>query len=186
MIGLLKGEVVFSEGQKALILTPGGIGHEVFYFSPLSCGEPITLHTTLIVRENEHSLYGFKTLGEKKLFELLISVKGVGPKSACALLFALGMETTLSAIRREDKKTLGKAPGIGPRSAAQIILDLGPKIKNFSPPVEHTPSTVSEALLACKELGLEEVRVIPLINRFSSQNPSLGAEELVQLVLREV
>ncbi len=211
MIGFLKGEVLFSDGSEAIVGTPSGIGYEVCFSEILTEGADITLYTSHIIRENAQLLYGFRTLREKKLFELLVSVKGVGPKSAYGLLMALGFEQTVGAIQREDKKALSKAPGIGPKAAAQVVLDLGPKIEKVVMYSENyqmgiifptqqpramskesatawgaDSQIVHEAVMACKELGFKEESIEPIIHRLVQENSIAKPEQLVHLVLKEV
>ena len=191
MIGHLRGEVLLSGEGRAIVATPGGVGHEVFFPGPLGVGERVSLYTTLVVRENEQSLYAFRRPEEKRLFEMLIKVKGVGPKSAASLLSALGAGVVLAAVRAEDKRALAKAPGVGPRAAAQIVLDLAPRVKRLAERFpEEAPrgasSPADEAVMACKELGLREERVAPVIERMARADPSLDPEELVRQALREM
>lgn len=128
MIGYLQGEVIFSDGHEVILLNNSGLGHQIFYRGVLAEGSRASLFISHIIKEAGEELYGFQTLRKKKLFEILVSVKGVGPKSAFSLQEALGTNQIYEAISTENKKALSKAPGIGPKAAAQIILDLGTKI----------------------------------------------------------
>lgn len=128
MIGHIQGEVLFSDGHELIILTNSGIGYQVFYGQILAEGSHASIYISHVIKEASEELYGFHTLRAKKLFEMLTSVKGVGPKSAFNLIMALGEQQIITSISLEDKKALTKAPGIGPKAAAQMILDLGSKI----------------------------------------------------------
>lgn len=128
MIAHLQGRVLFSDGQETIILTVGGIGHQVRTHLVLPEGQNINLYIAHIIREASQELYGFSNLREKKLFEMLLTVNGVGPRGAYSLVSVLGTNVVLNAITLDDKKTLAQAPGIGTKTAAQIILDLRPKI----------------------------------------------------------
>ena len=128
MIGHIQGEVLFSDGNEVIILTTSGIGYQVFCDQVLAEGSFSSLFISHVIKEASEDLYGFKTLRSKKMFEMLTSVKGVGPKSAYNLIAALGVNQIITAVEFEDKKSLTKAPGVGPKAAAQMILDLSGKI----------------------------------------------------------
>ena len=148
------------------------------------------LYLSHVVREHAHDLYAFRSLRDKKMFEMLTQVKGVGPKSAYSLVMALGAHAVAQAVALEDKGQLAKAHGVGLKAASQIILDLAKnihKIRMYSdkpctlegPTNEmpggkdlETPNTspsdniLQEALLACRELGLREEHIIPKASTF--------------------
>lgn len=128
MIGHIHGKVLFSDGKEAIILTAIGVGYQVHFNGILTEGSQASLYISHVIKENSEELYGFKSLREKKMFELLTSVKGVGPKSAYSLLSAVSIDQIIDSVTRESKTLLVKAPGVGPRAAAQIILDLSNKI----------------------------------------------------------
>lgn len=213
MIGHIQGKVIFSDGVETIVLTSSGIGYQVFYNKVLSEGSLASLFISHQIKEASEQLFGFQNLRDKKMFELLTSVKGVGPKGAFNLLGFLGTESIIDSVLLENKKALTKAPGVGPKAAAQIILDLVKKItkiRMYSPSykletdnledlpvfkvtevIENYPADVSheimnEALVACKELGFREDEVIPLAQKILSRNEVLKAEQLVHLVLKEI
>ena len=212
MIGFLKGEVLFSDGIETILLTSNGVGHQVYLNKVLVEGSTNELFISHIVKEASEELYGFTTLRSKKLFEVLIKVKNVGPKSAYSLISALGADQIIDAILLENKAVLKKAPGVGERAAAQMILDLAGKIskvkmytdrnKIMDPSsdqrenIEHQSIIeesvqaesliLSDAIMACKELGFQEDKILPLANRVMNENKILKAEQLVHLVLKEV
>lgn len=128
MIGFLYGTVIFSDGQEAILQTSNGVGHQVYLNKVLVEGAPAGVYVSHIIRESEQTLYGFESLRAKKLFETLLQVKGVGPKSAFALMSALRADEIIEAVQSENKKALKAAPGVGEKAAAQMILDLSKKI----------------------------------------------------------
>lgn len=128
MIGFIQGEVLFSDGHEVVLNTASGIGYQVYFHRVLAEGGWASLYISHVIKEAAEDLYGFETLRDKKMFELLISVKGVGPKSAYALMASIATDQIIEAISLESKKTLTSAPGVGPKAAAQILLDLGNKI----------------------------------------------------------
>ena len=216
MIGHLQGEVIFSDGVEAVVLTNSGIGYQVYISQVLPEGRHASIFISHVIREASEELYGFKTIREKKLFELLTSVKGVGPKSAFSLVGAVGVDQIINSILFDDKKTLTKAPGIGAKAAAQMILDLQGKIsrikmysnrsmgvQDVSEPsaisveglieevemnstVENQDLIIKDAIMACKELGFKEDKIVPLAQKILATNKISKAEQLVHLVLKEV
>lgn len=117
-----------------IVIDVGGLGYKVYMSESGieklgNIGEKIKIHTYYRVREDDISIYGFNTLEELKMFELLIGVSGVGAKTALAMLAVCEPSEFALAIISEDVKTLTGIPGIGPKSAKRIILELKDKIK---------------------------------------------------------
>ncbi|MBR5360710.1 MAG: Holliday junction branch migration protein RuvA [Lachnospiraceae bacterium] len=132
MIGYLKGEVA-GIYEDRIILEVGGIGYNIYM--PASSldlidgsGISIKIYTYLLVREDSLSLYGFLTKDDLDLYKLLISVNGIGPKGALALLSVMTADDLRFAILSGDAKAIGKAPGVGPKTAQRVIIDLKDKI----------------------------------------------------------
>ena len=191
MIGHISGTVLFSDGREALIAVPGGLGYQVHFNATLEKGSSCSLYLSCVIRENAHDLYGFPSFRDKKMFEMLTEVKGVGPKSAYSLVALLGTDTVIEAIDSEDRTLLTKTPGIGPKAAAQIVLDLAKKIRHISPyPAEGgrgEPSDIlSEALSACEELGFKADAVSGIARKILRDREVSGSDQLVRLVLREI
>ena len=223
MIGLIHGEVVFSDGNDLILLTNSGIGHEIYFAHVLPEGSRTAIFISHVVKEASEELYGFKTLREKKMFEMLTTVKGVGPKSAFSLVASVGSSNIVDAIMFENKKVLTKAPGIGAKAASQMVLDLSGKVQkikmysNRSYSVSHNEAQVAsshpvsevqisfdetehvnesahfmdetvlrDTLMACKELGFKEEKIIPLAQKILNENEITKPEQLVHLVLKEV
>ncbi len=147
MIGVLCGKVLFSDGQEIIVLTDTGLGYQAYCHHILPEGGKNALYVSHVIRENNEDLYCFKNLREKKLFELLTTVKGVGPKSAFNLVSKTNTEEIISAIGLDQKKTLTRVPGVGTKAASQIILDLQKKIKKVkmysSEPLRVTETSTS-------------------------------------------
>jgi holliday junction DNA helicase RuvA len=132
MIAFLTGRVVGKSPTHALIEVYG-VGYQLamssssLYALPPD-GDTVTVHTYLYVREDELSLFGFESLAEKKAFELLITVSGVGPKVALAALSTLSPDDLAAAVAAEDVAMISSVPGIGAKTAQRIILDLKDKL----------------------------------------------------------
>lgn len=215
MFGFIEGKVVFSDGQESIIKTESGIGYQVYFSQILPEEKQASLYLSHIVRESLEDLYAFNNLLEKKLFELLITVKGVGPKLAYSLIAKLGAEAIIDAVRIENKKVLSSVSGVGPKAASQIMLDLAKKILkvkmysavplnewsavqgNASFGVQNVSAIsasdksaekniLDEALWACKELGFKEEIVLSLARKILSEHEINRPEQLVHLVLKEI
>jgi Holliday junction DNA helicase RuvA len=132
MIASLSGTILKIE-TSSLIIGVGGVGIRVFVPRTVledvgGVGRSLRLHTHLIVREQELSLYGFETEEDLQLFEVLLSVNGVGPKVALSILATLSPELLKSAIMREETAVLQRVPGIGKKTAERIMFQLRDKL----------------------------------------------------------
>lgn len=224
MIGFLSGLVLFSDGQEVILQTPSGLGYQIYYHKVLVEGSSASVFISHIIREDSETLFGFSSLRAKKMFELLLSVKGIGPKSAYAMVATLSIDDIITAVKLESKNTLTKVPGLGTKGASQIILDLSNKIdrvkmysdatikghlvgtpSEFSavelPLMEKAPTATTinqnqelinqhqimqDTLMACKELGFKEDKVIPIAQKILAANLIHKPEQLIHLVLKEM
>lgn len=154
MIAFIKGKV-HQVSLDGVIIETSGLGYHVYFARPelLHLNEEVFLYTYHYVREDEQSLYGFLTQEAYELFLRLISVKGVGCKTANAIFGAATSAQLIQAIEQADVAFLKKMPGIGAKTAQQIILDL--KGKLVSEPIEKAGQSlqISETLDALKQLG---------------------------------
>ncbi len=158
MISYLKGKIIIKDSN-FVIVDIGGLGYKVFlnesFLNELNVGNDLELYTYLNVREDALDLYGFKSSDEEMFFELLISVSGVGPKSALSALSIAIVKDLIDSISREDSSLLVKVSGIGQKTAQRIVLELATKVSklpNFTQ-TDYSSSTNSqieeiEALLA--------------------------------------
>ncbi|MBP6471007.1 MAG: Holliday junction branch migration protein RuvA [Chloroflexi bacterium] len=132
MIASLSGTIQFI-GPDHLVIKVGGVGVRVFVPKTVledvgGVGRSIMLHTHLIVREQDLSLYGFESTEDLQLFEVLLTVNGVGPKVALAILSTLSPELLKSAIMREETAVLQRVPGIGKKTAERMMFQLRDKL----------------------------------------------------------
>ena len=165
MIGYLRGRLRAREAGR-LLLDVNGVGYVVD--SPLSTfldlpadGAEVELLVNTQVREDSIALYGFRTAAEREIFERLIGVSGVGPRTALAALSALGPQTLAEAIRDGDARRLSSVPGIGKKTAERIIIDLRDRIGTLPPGGEARPRKASagvedDVLSALVNLGYPE------------------------------
>lgn len=221
MIGFLTGEVLFSDGNESIIQTTSGVGYQVFYNKVLVEGTSAAIYIAHIIKEDSETLFGFSSLRAKKLFEMLLTVKGIGPKSAYNLISNLGVNEIINAVNLEAKATLTKVPGLGTKGAAQIVLDLAGKIDRvkmysdstkvvrggLAPSAKIDFTTIEETtfieevvsvgsinqheimndtLMACKELGFKEDKIIPIAQKILGANLITKPEQLIHLVLKEL
>ena len=130
MIAAVRGTVI-ARGADHVVVETNGIGYKVFV--PRHPGrDEVLLHTHQVVREDDESLYGFETREELALFEMLISVSGVGPKAGLALLSVARAAEIAAAIASADAALLARAPGVGKKTAERLIVDLKGKIGRVS------------------------------------------------------
>ena len=132
MIAYISGKIV-QKTDKSLIISVGGVGYQVFVSTDVlarspGVGETIELSTYLAVRENALDLFGFETIDEKNFFELLLSVSGIGPRSALSILSIAPMTTIKKAIGSGDTSYLTKVSGIGRKTAEKIVVALRDKL----------------------------------------------------------
>lgn len=202
MIGYISGTVVYSDSLKSIILTAQGVGYEVHTATPMVPNRDTALYISHIIREDSQSLFGFESAEEKKFFEMLLDVNGIGPKSAYALVSHLGVQQIISAITFENVDVLKSAPGVGKKSAEQIVLSLKDKVAKLEigfatkeKPVKAGAKVgtevldaglVKETLAACQGLGYKDVDVLPLIQRHLQSGAATRPEELVKLILKEM
>jgi Holliday junction DNA helicase RuvA len=131
MIAHIKGEIA-EKFENSVIVDVNGVGYEIAItsldYDSVVVGETQKFYTHHAVRENGEDLYGFSSLAAKKLFELLISVNGVGPKAGMAILSLAAPEDVRNAIANADVKFISKASGVGKKSAERVIVDLRDKV----------------------------------------------------------
>ena len=164
MISFLKGRLVHKDPTH-VVIEVNGVGYHVNIslqtFSEIKDQENILLHTHLAVREDAHVLYGFSSEIEKKLFQQLISVNGVGPSTAIVMLSYMTTEELRLAIIHEDASTLQRIKGIGGKTAQRVIIDLKDKLRkdtyeDAAPAISGMKHNTlrSEALSALITLGI--------------------------------
>jgi holliday junction DNA helicase RuvA len=172
----VKGTVDFV-GPEYIVIENNGIGYQISTPNPFiyssKMNTNVTVYTYHYVREDLMALYGFETREEKKLFTKLLNVSGIGPKGALAILASGEVQQVVSAIENEDESFLVKFPGVGKKTARQMILDLKGKLQDIVPDyfpnlfnadtfpteAESTNNAFEEAVLALKALGYSDKEV---------------------------
>ncbi|MCC3216819.1 MULTISPECIES: Holliday junction branch migration protein RuvA [Chryseobacterium] len=144
-----------------------------------------------IIREDAHLLFGFNTRSEKEMFNLLISVNGVGAVSALILLSTLSLDEIASAILSGNSALIQKAKGIGAKTAERIIVDLKDKVQKYSDPNANISVMVDnkikeESLSALEVLGIPKRTSEKIADKIIKQNPNISVEELVKQILKNI
>lgn len=162
MIAHVRG-IVTEKFAGSIIVDVTGVGYEVAVplgdFDRVVLNDEVLLHTYHHVREQAEELFGFSSLAAKKLFELLITVQGVGPKAALAILSLGGVETVRNAVANSDSAFITKASGVGKKTAERVVVDLSDKVGlpthygRKDDPVQTELNTNDEALEALMALG---------------------------------
>ena len=165
MYGYIRGIITDVESSH-IIIDNNGIGYIVFVPNPYSyqINNEYTIYTYTHIREDEYSLYGFKTSEEKELFLKLISVKGLGPKMALPMLATGSITGILNAIDRENILYLKKFPKIGDKVARQIILDLKGKLASSSQVNVNINHELLDALTALGYKQADIKKIVPNVN----------------------
>lgn len=163
MIGQLSGRLATRDVERVEVATPGGVTYEVAIplgtFETLPrVGEPVTLFTHLVVREDEWALYGFATAHERAVFRRLLGANGVGPSLALGMLSRFQADRLVRAIRERDVETLQSVPRVGRKKAQQLVLDLADKLDDLSGDgtrAGHSPAPgADQAARALVSLGI--------------------------------
>jgi len=177
------------------VINVNGVGYyagiSLMTSQQLSLNKETFLFIQQIIREDAHLLFGFKTRLEKEMFNLLISVNGVGAVSALILLSTLSLDEIASAILSKNSALIQKAKGIGAKTAERIIVDLKDKVQKFSNPEENISLAVNnkvkeESLSALEVLGIPKRTSEKIADRILKQNPEASVEQLVKQILKNI
>lgn len=191
MISLLRGTVVALSASSATIEV-GGIGFKVLAtattLSELRVGKEDLLHTSLIVREDSLTLYGFADEDERDTFDILISLTGVGPKIGLAVLSVHTPDILRSIVEREDIPGLVQVPGIGRKGAQRILLELGTKLGPARSQVEvATPASVAgDVVAALVGLGWSEDAAGKAVLAVEEEHGSMPVSNMLRLALQKL
>ncbi len=187
MISLIEGKVIEKAGDRAVV-SVGGVGYEVLLPAPAlgrlpALGRGTRLYTRLQVRDDDMVLYGFSSVEERTLFDHLVTVSGVGPKVALAILSVLSPEALRRAVSGGDTAALTLVPGVGKKVAGRVILDLKDKIgTTMGETVTGPVAEVREALLALGLSGQEAQEALAAI----APDGDRPVEDLLREALRSV
>ena len=190
MIGHLTGKLI-AKTPPTLMVDVGGVGYELeapmstFYTLP-AVGQPVSLHTHLVVRDDAHLLLGFSSIGEKNLFRELIRISGVGPKLALTVLSGASVEEFWNAVRSLDASSLTRLPGIGKKTAERLLMEMKDRAAPATTAViAGAPATgaLQEARAALASLGYKPAEVQKLTE--SVQHERMTTEQIIQEALKK-
>ena len=202
MIAFIQGELC-DAGQDTIVVACHGIGYEIQI--PVSVaqvlpdpGNVVKIYTYTYVREDALGLFGFLTQDDLKIFKLLITVNGVGPKAALAILSAMTADELRFAILAEDAKAIAKAPGIGPKTAKRMIIELKDKLNLESMIEGHGDAEMSpsgsgdaaanvrdEVIMALTALGYGNTEAVRAVRAVSGAD-EMDSETLLKQALKKI
>ena len=184
MIARLRGVLVAKSPNQAIVEC-GGVGYDVAISVPTftvlpSEGKEVALFVYTNVREDQIALFGFAEMQEKRLFEKLIAVSGIGPKLALTVLSGITAEKLVGAIRGQDTATLTRVPGIGKKTAERVVLELKDKLDDMAIPassggVQAGPAG-EDVLSAMVNLGYPRPAALKAIETAVEREPAVAAE----------
>lgn len=196
MIDFIKGQIVYKNPAFIVVETSGGVGYRLNIslntYAKIEKEETVRLLTHVQIREDAHVLFGFAEETERALFQMLISVSGVGPATAQVLLSGMNADEVRSAILGENEAAFNKVKGIGPKTAKRIILDLKDKVKKdggetVSLNLSSANNTMrDEALSALMALGFQRIAVQKVLNKILLEKASATVEELIKTAIRQL
>ncbi len=178
MITQIKGQVLLVT-EKSVVVNIGAIGYEVFItrdlVSKLKPGQEITLFTYFNVREDAHELYGFATQADLAFFKLLLTVSGIGPKSALNIIDTAKPDDIRQAITHEDVTTLHRIHGLGKKTAERLVTELKDKLE-LAGTAAVTSSDEAALLEAIVGLGYSLAEARQAVKEIKGQGDSLSAK----------
>lgn len=188
MYAFIRGQLIDNEGPHVVVET-GGVGFTLFLTTSTLTSLPplgsiVTFFIAPIFREDTQELYGFTHKEEKKLFQQLLHLPGIGPKTALHLISHLGVDGLQQAVATQDLKTLCRVPGIGKKSAERLVVELKDKIDSFIPTGTHTLYT--DALKALVQLGRSQADAQRALQKTLDKDPPETLSALITAALRQM
>lgn len=199
MISYIKGSLA-DITEDSIVVDVSGIGWQIFVPGQVldrlpAMGETIKVHTWLQVREDAMTLFGFLTKDDLRIFKLLIGVNGIGPKNALAILSVMSTDDLRFAILGDDAKAIAKTPGVGPKTAQRLILELKDKVSledAFEQKMAHVQEAQAdvsgvkaEAVMALTALGYSSSEAFKALNGIEITE-DMEVEALLKLALKNV
>lgn len=190
MIGYLSGKIISKKPTK-IIIDVGGVGYlvniSISTFEKLADKEEASLYTYLSVKEDSLDLYGFYTVAEKEMFELLISVSGIGPKTAQSILSGIQIDDLKEALKTGNISRIISVPGIGKKTAERMMVELRDKVDSLAESIEgisfSTSNVRTDAIAALVNLGYNQKVADRAVRAVTDKNPNISIEDLVKEAL---
>ncbi len=199
MIAYIEGRLLEKTQRSCVVVTNCGVGYELFLTERdlgglPEQGEQLFFHVATVVREDSITMYGFLDFQNRHLFNLLLTIPKLGPRTALALLNFFTPENLVETVNRNDSRTLAQVPGIGIKSADRIILDLKDKLRNTNFNSNNLKnltnnlqsSTQQEALDVLTGLGYTPIEVSGLITNILKNDPEIDTASAIRQVLKEL
>lgn len=191
MYAFISGKIIEITPAYAIV-DNNGIGYFINIslntFTAIGTQEQVKLYTHLQILEDAHNLFGFYTVKERDMFEMLISVSGVGCNTARLILSSLTVNELSTAIANEDTKTIQNVKGIGTKTAQRIVVDLKDKVKKTEFEEEIVPTVNNtikdEALSALVILGFSKNATSKVLDKLLKQSPDASVEVLIREALK--
>lgn len=200
MISYIKGELV-ELTENAIVLDHDGMGFLIMMPASIlaklpAIGSELKVHTYLYVKEDALDLYGFLTKDDLKVFRLLITVSGIGPKGALAILSTMSPDDLRFAVLAGDSKTISKAPGIGSKTAQKLIIELKDKLKiedvldggadgGYEPQSDIGDTAAAEAVMALTALGYSSADATRAVRQVDG-GADMDSEALLKAALKKL
>ena len=187
MIARLRGKLAEKEPAR-VVIDVGGVGYEVFiptttFTAMPNAGAEVSLDIHTHVREDALSLYGFSSRQERRVFERLISISGIGPKLAVTILSGGSVEGLVGAIRRGDLARLTSIPGVGKKTAERIVVELKDKLKEFTEEPAK-PVVETDVLSALENLGYSRPMAEAAVRRATNGDEDAAFDVLFKRALQ--
>ena len=196
MIAYLTGQILELGNASCLLLTSGGVGYEVAVPATLAAGLPekgeqATLYVATVVREDALDLYGFSSWDERNTFQALISISKLGPKTALSMLSLFTPDDLRQVVADEDLATLKRVPGIGPKTAQHILLELRYKLKVDGPRhgrklKDQVATVFQDALTGLTNLGYGEDEAGKALETVLKDEPDLDVAGALRAALKHM
>lgn len=203
MINYIIGEIAYIE-ENRIVVESNSMGFQIYV--PLNVvqrsavGEKVKIFTYMSVKEDDISLYGFRSMDDLKIFKLLIGVNGVGPKAALGVLSALSADELRFAVLADDAAAISKAPGIGKKTAQKLILELKDKFhlqdafeqklqnkggESASIPSQQSQEAIQEAVQALMALGYSSSESLGAVRAVNGAD-GLSTEQILKMALKHL
>lgn len=200
MIAMVRG-ILIEKGPESVVLEAGGVGYEVSLTAPAlqslpALGQEVRLYTHHHVREDEQRLYGFLSAADRQVFLLLMTVKGVGPKVALAILSNMSGPALAAALLKRDLSALTTLPGVGKKLAERLGVELSDKVKTLGLELDATSLSASpsfsrgllwdQALAALAALGFGQAQARTAVEKAYQQlgDAKVSTEDIVKAALK--
>ena len=193
MIGFLRGRIAVKQ-PPVLVIDVGGVGYELeapmsTYYGLAGVGSEVTLFTHQVIREDAHTLYGFATEAERRLFRSLLKVSGVGPRIAIGILSGISVDSFQRCVETQDTSALTRIPGVGRKTAERLLIDMRDRVHVLSevavtavPDGDATASPEGEAYSALIALGYKPQEAARLLKGVDAANAT--TEDIIRRALQ--